>query len=500
MKLRHLPLLLLPWSASAAESALPDGATESPTASSPDAWERFNDWSIGDVLFPNLHLHGVGGFSSGEPGELASGGHDPQREAFSAQAIEPGLSLRTQYLEGFANYLFFQDGNGDWDGELEEAFGKIVNVPGGFEIKAGQYFSRFGALNDKHLHAWDFVDSETVLNRFLGDDGLLLKGAELSWTLPLGRDPSFISIASLGFGNARSHNHGHGHGGHGGHDDDHDDHGDDHDDHHDDDHDDHGGGEIPHEGEEGALADDVWTARWMGRYRSSDFHTITAGLSMAGGTNGFGRNTRVLGLDAEYLWRERGLEAGGRAFRWRSEVLWRDVQAFSEHDEGGVIETFRGTYDEWGFYTHAIYTWNTRLDTGLRVGWVEGVDDFGQDERLRISPTIAWWFDDARRIGLRAQYNYDSIASRDDEHSLWLQLNIALGSTRGGPLKTRPRALRPVAETTMQRAFRDARTHRRPEESHAVRSPSRESACQAGFEAIPTRPHRKNLRKPIPVL
>jgi hypothetical protein len=392
MKLSLLPLLALPLTAAANES--------SPSS---DAWERANDWGIGDVLFPNLHLHGVGGFTTGEQEELASGGHDPQREPFSAQAIEPGLSLRTKYIEGFANYLFFQDGEGDWDGELEEAFGKIVNIPGGFEIKGGQYLSRFGALNNKHLHAWDFVDSEMVLSRFLGDDGLLLQGGELSWTLPFGMDPAFVSVATLGFGNARAHDHEH----------------------------EHEGEETPHEGEEGALADDVWTARVMGRYRFDDFHTVTAGLSWAGGTNGFGRDTGVLGLDAEYLWRERGLEPGGRAFRWRNELLWRDVKAFSEHDddEDGVIdETFRGTYNEWGFYTHAIYTWNARLDTGLRLGWVEGIDDFGQDERLRVSPSVSWWFDEGRRIGLRAQYNYDSIASSDDEHSLWLQLNIALGS------------------------------------------------------------------------
>jgi hypothetical protein len=170
----------------AGEVALPGSPS---TGSAPDAWTRFNDWSIGDVLFPNVHLHGVGGYSSGDAAELASGGHDPKRETFSAQAVEPGLSLRTKYLEGFANYLFFQDEDGDWDGELEEAFGKIVNIPGGFEIKGGQYLSRYGALNDKHLHAWDFVDSEIVLSRFLGDDGLMLQGGEVSWTLPLGLDP-----------------------------------------------------------------------------------------------------------------------------------------------------------------------------------------------------------------------------------------------------------------------------------------------------------------------
>jgi hypothetical protein len=385
-------------------------ATPALTNSSPDAWERFNDWSIGDVLFPNLHLHGAGGFSSGDPAELGSGGHDPKRETFSAQAVEPGLSLRTKYLEGFANYLLFQDEDGDWDGELEEAFGKIVNIPGGFELKGGQYLSHFGTLNDKHLHAWDFVDSETVLSRFLGDDGLMLQGAEVSWTLPLGMDPALVSIASFGFGNARAH---------------------DHEEEHEHEHE-HGGEETPHEGEEAALADDVWTARLMARYRFDDFHSITAGASWAGGTNGFGRDTQVFGIDAEYLWRENGLEPGGRAFRWRNEFLWRDVEAFSEHDdnEDGIIdETFRGSYDETGFYSHVIFTWSEKLDTGLRLGWVEGVDDFGQDERFRVSPSVTWWFDNGRRIGLRTQYNFDSIGSHDDEHSLWFQLNIALGST-----------------------------------------------------------------------
>ncbi|MDP3851364.1 MAG: hypothetical protein Q8Q59_12725 [Luteolibacter sp.] len=391
MKLSLLPLFALSLTAAANESFQSSGA-----------WERANDWDIGEVLFPNLHLHGVGGFTTGEQAELASGGHDPQRGPFSAQALEPGLSMRTRYFEGFANYLFFQDGGGDWDGELEEIFGKILNIPGGFEIKGGQYLSRFGALNDKHLHAWDFVDSEMVLGRFLGDDGLLLQGGELSWTLPFGMDPAFVSIASLGFGNARAHDHEHGHH-------------------------EHEGEETPHEGEEGALADDVWTARVMGRYRFDDFHSLTGGFSYAGGTNGFGRDTGVFGFDAEYLWRERGLEPGGRAFRWRNEFLWRDVEAFTYHEDDD--ETFRGSYQEWGFYTHAVWTWNARLDSGLRVGWVEGVDDFGQDERLRVSPSVSWWFDEARRIGLRAQYNYDSIASHNDEHSLWLQLNIALGSS-----------------------------------------------------------------------
>lgn len=45
-----------------------------------------------------------------------------------------------------------------------------------------------------------------------------------------------------------------------------------------------------------------------------------------------------------------------------------------------------GNYDERGFYTHGIYSWNGRTDTGLRLAWVQGVEDFGQDRQFRISP------------------------------------------------------------------------------------------------------------------
>ena len=412
--------------------ATPDAVAEP----SPSTWEQLNDWNIADILFPNVHMHGIGGWSSGEPGALATGAHDPRREPFSAQAIEPGLNLRTKYLEGFANGIFFQDEDGDWNGELEEAFGKITNLPGGFEIKGGQFLSRFGIQNATHLHAWDFVDAETVNTRFLGEHGLLLRGGEVSWTLPLGTDPAFVSIASVGYGEARPHAHEHDHGGHEGHDHE----------------------EPLFEGEDGVLEQNIWTARLMGRYRASDFHQFTGGLSYAGGDNSFGRSTDVAGIDLEYLWRENGLEAGGRALRWRNEFLWRRVGAVSggheshdghadhdheyghdehddheeehdghEEDEHGD-EMMSGTFEEIGLYSTLVYTWNEHIDTGLRVGWVEGIEEFGQHERLRVSPNVSWWFDDDRRIGARVQYNYDRVSGADDEHSVWFQLSFNLGS------------------------------------------------------------------------
>lgn len=368
-----------------------------PETSAPsDEWDRFNDWTIADTIFPNLNLHGVGGFSTGHLDELATGGHDPLRKKFSAQSIEPSLSLRTEYFEAFSNYIFFQDEDANWDSELEELFGKIVNIPGGFEIKGGQYLARFGSINDKHIHRWDFVDVEMPISRFLGDEGLFIRGVEVSWTLPLDFDSGLTSIASLGYGKIRPHEE-----------------------------DGHGGGGSRFEGEEGNLSENILTARLIARKRFTDFHTVTGGLSYAGGDNEFGRGTSLVGLDAEYQWRENGLEAGGRALRWANELIWRRVNA---EEEGPPVD--RGNFEEIGFYSTATYTWNNHFDTSLRVSWLEGVEDLGLEERFRVSPAVTYWLDEQRRVGVRTQYNYDRFAGGPEEHSLWFQLNVSLGTNQ----------------------------------------------------------------------
>ncbi len=160
----------------------------------------------------------------------------------------------------------------------------------------------------------------------------------------------------------------------------------------------------------------------MSRYAISDFHIITAGVSYAGGDNEFDRSTHVYGFDLGYQWRENGLEPGGRAFRLSNEFVWRRVSAFED-----VPPPIAGRYTEFGFYAAGVYTWNPHVDTGLRLSWLEGVGELGLDERFRISPAVTWWVDDDRRVGLRAQYNYDRVAG-ESEHTGWLQLNIALGS------------------------------------------------------------------------
>ncbi len=66
---------------------------------------------------------------------------------------------------------------------LEEAYFQTTGLDNGFTLKGGRFFSGIGAINQKHPHAWDFVDEPLAYRAFLnyqyGDDGL-----QLRWIAP----------------------------------------------------------------------------------------------------------------------------------------------------------------------------------------------------------------------------------------------------------------------------------------------------------------------------
>ena len=66
---------------------------------------------------------------------------------------------------------------------VEEANIQSTNLPWGFTAKLGRFFSGIGYLNEKHAHAWDFVDAplpyRVMLGNQYGDDGI-----EVRWLAP----------------------------------------------------------------------------------------------------------------------------------------------------------------------------------------------------------------------------------------------------------------------------------------------------------------------------
>ena len=273
--------------------------------------------SIGGILFPHLSINGAYGVSTAdEISSLSNGHHDPQTD-FTLQALEPSVSLRAGWLEGFATYSATTDEDGELDGAWEEVFFKLVDLPGGFEIRGGRFFNRFGFQNTLHNHAWDNVNQTLVNGRLLQEGEIITDGGELTWNLP--RTSTFRSAFSFSYGEAPEHVEDHGHGDE--------------------------EEEPEFEGEGSRFVDDFYTASYHASFAYNDFHNHRLVLSAAWGDNEFDRTTQLYGAGYEYQWRENGLEPGGRSFRWRTEVAYRTFDAVSgghgheeEEDEHGHEE------------------------------------------------------------------------------------------------------------------------------------------------------------------
>jgi len=66
---------------------------------------------------------------------------------------------------------------------IEEALIQTLDLPNGFTLQAGRFYSDIGYLNSKHTHTWDFVDAplayRAMLGNQYGDDGV-----QLRWLAP----------------------------------------------------------------------------------------------------------------------------------------------------------------------------------------------------------------------------------------------------------------------------------------------------------------------------
>jgi len=340
------------------------------------------------ILSPNAHLNTTIGASTAPEESLASHGHDPNDE-FSLQGLELSLSAEYGYLAGFISYNTFLDLENDIDGELEEAFLKLQNLPGGFEIRAGRLFNRVTTQNSIHLHGWNFVDSNLITPRFLGDEGLLTNSIELTYKIPVEHN-LYLTAA---YGDAIPHE---------------------------EEEEEHGPGEIP--GEEGNPADDIFTLRLKGQFNNTDFHQFTYGASYINSQNGFGEDTNVYGVDFQYLWRENGLEAGGKYARFDFEALYRTL----DFAEDGIS----GDSTEWGISTSAAYGFAENWEVALRYGYLEGIDELAElPERHRYTAALTRGFtvNDYISGHLRLQTNYERSSEFGEEQSIFLQAQLNFG-------------------------------------------------------------------------
>jgi len=108
-------------------------------------------------------------------------GPDPDGFALGEAELNLSSNIDDSFYGNLVAAIAEEDGEGAI--ELEEAWIQTTALPGGFTVKAGKLFSRVGYLNEKHPHAWDFVDAPLAYDAFYAGN-LKDTGVQARWVAP----------------------------------------------------------------------------------------------------------------------------------------------------------------------------------------------------------------------------------------------------------------------------------------------------------------------------
>jgi hypothetical protein len=337
--------------------------------------------------------------------ELLLGGHDPNQRGFSMPNTELALDGAVDpYFKGFANVVMKLDQDNATEFELEEAYLMTTSLPANLQVKAGQFFAEFGRQNSQHPHQWAFVDQPIALNRMFGPDGLRNPGARLSWLAPT---PWYLEVflgvfngqgeTAFSFRDADTA------GTH---------------------------GRAPIDRGVSSLEDLLYVPRVASSLELSDSQTIMVGASGAFGANSTSPEAaaQIYGADVYWKWKSDRAHQGFPFVSVQSEFLYRDYEAAEDLDAGLPDEMLH----DWGVYGQVLWGFRPRWITGMRAEYAHGnqgaydAEDVYRGERFRWSPNLTWHPSEFSKI--RLQYNLDQSPKFDDEHSVWLQVEVLLGA------------------------------------------------------------------------
>jgi hypothetical protein len=326
-------------------------------------------------------------FTSEEP--LQGGGHDPSENGFNFQQLEMSIgTVVDPYLRFNGNLVFSPFGV-----EIEEAYVTTLDLPANLQVRAGQFLTRFGRINNTHPHSWDFADQPFVLSRVFGGEGNRGLGLEVSWLSPL---PWYLEVVgsatdARGEGTARSFF--------------------------------------------GADASRVVTPfdfQFTGAVKQffpfSDDLSLLWGLSAATGPNasGYRNHSDVFGTDLYLKYRPASV-ANSTVISLQAELLYRRRQV-----PGDLLTDFGG-------YAQAHWRFAKRWATSLRYEF--GTPAHDQDGRLaedpldpewtatrqRISANVTFWPTEFSRLRLQAAN--DRAGWRDEpDYSVFLTLEAVMGA------------------------------------------------------------------------
>lgn len=327
-----------------APQAPPPAVAQAPTA--PFPWSN-----LGSGLDLSFILDvALAAFNAQEP--MQTGAHDPRSNGFTLQQLE--LSVGTvvdPYFRFDANIVLGQFGV-----EIEEAYVTSLDLPGSLQLRAGQFLTRFGRINNTHPHSWDFVDQPFALGRVFGAEGNRGLGVELSWLTPL---PWYVEV----LGSATDPR-----------------------------------GEATARSFLGADPDGI-VSPWDFQFTSAvkqffpftDSLSLLWGLSAAAGPNptGYRNFTNVYGTDL-YL-KLRPVEGGSFfALGWQSELFYRRRQV-----PGALLQDV-------GAYSQVVCRWAQRWTTALR--YEVGSAASGLNALTPLDPLDPEWVQARQRLSLNATF------------------------------------------------------------------------------------------------
>jgi hypothetical protein len=318
---------------------------------------------------------------------------DPDRQGFNLRSAELRIFAPVDpYFNLYATIPFTEE-----RGTLEEAYFVTTALPAGFQIKGGKFRSGFGRLNAFHPHMWDFVDPPLPYKLFLGQEGLIEKGVQLTYL------PNLPLYALFGIEILQGDN------------------------------------EILF-GPDAQSGPHAYTGFAKASLDFGEDHTILFGFSVTGGktkTASFENNTEFLGdsilYDGEltYKWKP----ANKHSFILQTEYLYLNQKGDLAAATTNSLQRFQD-----GCYVQALYQVER-----WRIGGRYDLMGLFKDELIRASQNINFpgrpyrWtgsleYNPTEFSRIRLQYNYDQAAREGKEnHEVFLQFILAVGSHRAHP-------------------------------------------------------------------
>jgi hypothetical protein len=278
--------------------------------------------------------------------------------------------------------------------ELEEAYFVTTSLPAGLQVKGGKFRSGFGRFNAFHPHAWDFVDAPLPYKLFIGGEGLIEKGAQVTYL------PNLPIYTILGAEVLQGNN-------------------------------------PTLFGPDAASGPHAYTGFAKSSLDFGGSHSILFGGSVVGGqtnTTSFAPNTVLdgssvlYGLELTYKWKPSRL----RSFVLQSEYLYRDQKGNLTDTVALTTNPLKRSQD--GFYVQALYQIN-RWRIGARFDrmaiFKNEVTLAGEQQNYSGQPyraTGALEFNPTEFSRIRLQYNYDKSDPSLLNQEIILQLILAIGA------------------------------------------------------------------------